>query len=357
MPSKNGRLNQSVTTAAHRLTPEIVETVLLLSNGHSASSVGDLLGFTDPRTTINRVEKLAEITGGVVVEYSKTSKRWSLTEHGERIRGELMQFLSLAQKLSDRSKSQVAVLHLPQHTGFVAPALDKLSPGNDVEEIRARVLGEEGRERNSFIVRAVHQLFSGKYDLIIGHEVNLQEARKEGNETTHIRARHLYDSFLTALIKKEHTHGRQVVYLSDLEGERLLVSPEGTRSRALLNSLSNAEAVAINPFRQTYESKVLVSLAHKDVGIPILSSDAAAQFDAEVDGEFAGKWLSDYRWLPIASQTGDIRSAPVYATWRIDKNVKLISQMVELLYENSDYLRSRHDAAMTSATAEKTHQK
>lgn len=351
MAAKRKEPTRKSPPPSHNLTPELVETTLLLADGHSASAVGDLLGFGDSRTAINRRNRLAEITGGNIVEYSKITKRHSLTEHGKRIQGELLQFLSLAQQLSDRSRAPLAMLHLPQHTGFVAPALNKFSAESEKEnEVVARVLGEECNDRNNFITRAVHQLFSGKYDLIIGHDVDLTKARREGNDTHHINHRYLYDSFLSVLVKKDMAKN-EVVYLSDLVDYQLLVPPEGTRSRSLLNSLATKESVTINPVRQTYESKVLVSLAHEGMGLPILSSDAAAQFDYENAGEFAGEWLSDYRWLPLASQNGEIVSVPVHATWRNDKNIKLISKMVAILCEESAYLRTRYDDVVETANS------
>lgn len=335
---------------AHELTPELVETTLLLAAGHSSSDVGALLGFNDPRTAINRRNKLAKITGGNIVEYSEITKRHYFTEHGKRIEGELRQFLSLAQQLSDRSRAPLAMLHLPQHTGFVAPALKQLSPEDEKgKEVVARVLGEECRDRNIFTTRAVHQLFSGKYDLIIGHDVNLTKARREGNDTNHIRYQHLYDSFLSVLMKKGNMGGSRVVHLSDLVDYSLLVPPEGTRSRGLLNSLATKESITIDPVRQTYESKVLVSLAHEEMGVPVLSSDAAAQFDDAVGGELAGRWLSDYHWLPLVSQNGEVPSVPVHATWRDDKNVGLILKMVETLHAESIYLRQRYEIAIEAA--------
>jgi len=254
---------------------------------------------------------------------------YKLTERGIHVAEVFRQILDMQQALFDQRQG-LLVRYLPHHSATVIPAAAEMSPRYTVD---LSVLGEHHRSIGHFISRALRPLVAGLYDVVIGIDLPDISGVAELRQT--LRQQIVYTAWLEIMVPIKPIPGLDVssfindnsegVDLHKLQASStpLLTAPSDTRSRTYLDRALDPDT-ELNVTMAEFESKVLITGAYAGLGLPILPSDVALQFDCRHDhtgketyrGHLAGAQAPNWRWLPLVGADGKRISYNVAAHYR-----------------------------------------
>lgn len=309
-----------------RLHPKRMKVLVeLQDSGSSLQQCSRRTGVPEStlRTILSDLNKLFDEE----LYFTRKEGGYKLTERGNHVAGVFRQILDMQQALLDQRQG-LLVRYFPHHGSTVLPAAARLRPDYAIE---LSVLGEHHRSVGHFISRALRPLIAGSYDVVIG--IDLPDISGVADLKEKLQQRILYTAWLEVMVPVEPIPGMDVtrfvdgnhVDLHKLQAAKVevLTAPADTRSRTYLDRAidPNTELkVAMTEF----ESKVLVMGAHAGLGLPILPSDVALQFDCRHDethretyrGPLAGAEAANWRWLPLVDPDGQRIEYNVAAHYR-----------------------------------------
>lgn len=256
---------------------------------------------------------------------------YKLTERGRHITEVFRQILDMQEALVTQREGLV-VRYFPHHSTTVLPAAAALRPRHTVE---LSVLGEHHRSIGHFISRALRPLVAGTYDVVMG--IDLPDMSEVADIQDKLEQQILYHAWLEVMVPAkanedldpadfvEHGPDGDYVDLTKLLDSKapILTAPTDTRSRTYLDRAVDPTR-KIEPAMAEFESKVLVMGAHAGLGLPVLPSDVALQFDYRVAsnrgdvyrGPLAGEDAPRWHWLPLINADGNRISYNVVAHYR-----------------------------------------
>ncbi|MGB3486006.1 MAG: hypothetical protein WBB07_27775 [Mycobacterium sp.] len=252
---------------------------------------------------------------------------YKLTARGIHVAEVFRQILDMQEALLNQRHGLV-VRYLPHHSATVLPAAANMRPDYTVE---LSVLGEHHRSIGHFISRALRPLVAGSYDVVIG--IDLPDISGVADLKQSLRQQIVYTAWLEIMVPTRPLPGVDIsafvdgdyVDLHKLQASRtaVLTAPTDTRSRTYLDRAVNPNA-ELRVAMAEFESKVLIMGAYAGLGLPILPSDVALQFDYRRDstgretyrGPLAGAESVNWRWLPLVGGDGKRLSYNVAAHYR-----------------------------------------
>jgi molybdenum-dependent DNA-binding transcriptional regulator ModE len=315
-----------------RLHPKRMKVLVVLQeSGSSLQQCSDRTGVPEStlRTILSDLNKLFDEE----LYFTRKEGGYKLTDRGNHVAEVFRQILDMQQALFDQRQG-LLVRYFPHHGATVLPAAARLRPDYAIE---LSVLGEHHRSIGHFISRALRPLVAGSHDVVIG--IDLPDISGVADLKETLQQRILYTAWLEVMVPVEPIPGVDVTAfvhgdranLHDLQAAKVevLTPPADTRSRSYLDRAldPNTELkVAMTEF----ESKILVIGAYAGLGLPILPSDVALQFDCRHDnadqetyrGPLAGDQAARWRWLPLVTEDGKRISYHVAAHYRSEPSAE-----------------------------------
>lgn len=311
------------------LTPVRMLMALELDNARTLQAMEDHSGI--PVATLKtNLGLLNQKFNGELFTHSRLHG-YKLTERGRHITEVFRQILDMQEALVTK-RDELVVRYFPHHSTTVLPAAAALRPRHHVE---LSVLGEHHRSIGHFISRALRPLVAGTYDIVMG--IDLPDMSEVADIQDKLEQQILYTAWLEVMIPTEaddeidpadlvvQSDDGDYVDLTKLLDSKapILTAPTETRSRTYLDRAVDPTR-KIEPAMAEFESKVLVMGAHAGLGLPVLPSDVALQFDYRTAsnrgdvyrGPLAGDDAPRWRWLPLINADGNRISYNVVAHYR-----------------------------------------
>ncbi|WUN59968.1 LysR family transcriptional regulator (plasmid) [Rhodococcus sp. NBC_00294] len=261
----------------------------------------------DPTTVTKHLRTLNALFGPLTVAH-RGNAEVTITELGRSVAARFDEIL-MAQRSLVHQRRTTAVRYLPHHSPTVMPAAAAMIAENYPLELS--VLGEHHRAVDHFVDRALRPLVAGLFDVAIGidpHDFgsSAEVAQSYATVTNQLTTTPLYRAWLEVMVPKGGPHAeRRYITVADLANDPLplLVAPVGTRSRGQLEKLFAQARLTPTVRIAEYESKVLIMAAYSGLGLAVLPSDLALQFDSAWDAPLASTAQADrWAWVPLRAR-------------------------------------------------------
>lgn len=307
---------------AGALTQPRMLSLCALFDYHTFALAAQRLKISDDKVR-QHIRDLEGVFGtGSLFEKSRDGRPIKFTPLGRSVAAECRQILETQVAVVGRP-TVTSVRYLPHHSIWVLKAVQLLE--DDGLPVELHVLGEHHRARDHFMDLALRPIVAGLLDVAVGLDFRSETDATSKTVTDKLTAVPLYSAWLEALVplngqwaEKDH------VTIEELYSHgKILTSPAQTRSRTYLERAVGAHG-GEDPLHvrlAEYESKVLVIGTYAKLGITVLPSDVALQFDK--NGPLAGPPSKHHTWLPVHDILGERIQYDVVAYRRADgtKNI------------------------------------
>lgn len=308
--------------------PKLRTLVLVAQTGSYTAAAAQL---DQTRQNIQKqIKELSATLGEVLFEHDARSGRQIPTAFAQHLLPQASEMVDLWTALSSESSRVCTVAFLPQHSYLVGDVLQSRPVNSEGEPIllESMILGEEHRNRESFVEHVLGPLAHGVLDLVVG----LPPATDWKNSAK-LKQELLYTSRLEAMVPI--TRERDHIEISELVRQPLLLPPSPTRTRHTLTTAieqdfkGNAPKLKIE--HTAYGTKVLVALGVHEQGTVVVPSDIAHPF--KKGSYFGGKGSENFKWVPVCrTGTHDAwLTQKVFANTRAEATSQSIEPVIEAL--------------------------